>query len=244
MSAVRVNLLPPEVAQRARQRRIAGLVAGLLAAYLLLLGALYAVKLSQVGEARRTRDAAQSEVSRLTDQFATLQEYRTLQADRLARNDLLAAAMADEVGVARLLNELALVVPPASSLRTLALNLEQTADVVAAAPAPAPSVSPSPGATVAPTAAPIPVPTPSPTEPATIGELTYEGYTVEGYAPGVQALLAGVAQVPAVTDPFATAAQVEELGGTEVTAFTGLADVDERAYTRRYAEGLPTGIVP
>lgn len=242
MTAVRVNLLPPEVAQRARQRRIAGLVAGLLVVYLLLLGGLYAVKLGQVGEARRTRDAAQSEVSRLTDQLATLQEYRTLQADRLARNDLLATAMADEVGVARLLNELALVVPPTSSLRTLALNLTPTAEAVVAAPVP--TVTPTPGATATPTVVPTPVPTPSPTEPATIGELTYEGYTVEGYAPGVQALLAGVAHVPAITDPFATAAQIEELGGTEVTGFTGLAEVDERAYTRRYVEGLPTGIVP
>jgi cell division protein FtsB len=245
MSAVRVNLLPPEVAQRRRQRRITGIVAALLALYVALLGGLYAVKLRQVADTRQARDAEQAEVDRLADQLVALQEFRVLERELQQRDALLSAAMAEEVGVARLLNELALVVPPTASLRTLTLTLEPPPDAVAQA-APPPSASPTPSASPSPpvaTPSAVPAPGRSPAEPQPIGGIAYEGYTVEGYAPGVMALLTGVAQIPAVTDPFATSAQVEAIGDTEVTTFSGTAEVDDRAYTRRYAEGLPAGVV-
>lgn len=239
MTTVRVNLLPPEIAQRARQRRLAQVVGALLVVYVGLLGALHAVKLGQVAEARRERDAAQAEAQRLQGQVAALGEFRVLEQTLAERNQLVTTAMAEEVAVARMLNELALQVPATSSLRTLTINLEPPQDPAAAAPAPAPApategAQPSP-APIAP--APIPA---AAEEPGTIGELTFEGYSIDRVAPGVETLLITIAGVPSFINTLATASQLEEIGEEQVTAFAGIVEIDDRAYTHRYDDGLPT----
>jgi hypothetical protein len=233
LSTVRVNLLPPEVARRSAQRRAATVTAGVLVLYVLLLGLLYLVKLDQVNDARVERDAAQAEVTGLQARITALQPFRELRADVDARNELLAQAMAEEVSVARMLNELSLAFPSTSSLRAFAVALD--APVAAAGAGP---VTPPP--------APAPTPQPAPGTPAAeealdqlIGTVTFEGYSVEAYAPGVEAVVVDIARVPSLVDPFVAAAQVEQIGDTDVTAFSGNADVDATAYTRRYEQGLP-----
>ncbi|MBA2530079.1 MAG: hypothetical protein H0V19_09020 [Euzebyales bacterium] len=64
MSA-RVNLLPPELAERQRERRMVLLVALALLAYLLLLAVFYVSKSGAVELARADRDEAQAELARL-----------------------------------------------------------------------------------------------------------------------------------------------------------------------------------
>lgn len=241
MSAVRVNLLPPEIAQRARQRRMAQVVVALLVVYMALLAALHVVRLGQVADARDERDAAAAEVGRLEGELAALQEFRVLEQDLDQRNDLLSTAMGEEIAVARLLNELALTIPASTSLRALSMNFEAPQELAAApVPEPTAAATPSEGAPAAPAETPAPAPAPQASpEPGMIGEIIVEGYSVERFAPGVAALIVGVGQVPTFTSSFATSAQTEEIGDTEVTSFTGTADVDDRAYTRRYGDGLP-----
>lgn len=244
MTTVRVNLLPPEIAQRARQRRLAQVVSALLVVYLGLLGALYAVKLGQVAEARRERDAAQAEVQRLQGQVAALGEFRVLEQTLAERNQLIATAMAEEVAVARMLNELALQVPATSSLRTLTINLEPPASDAVAATATPPAATPTEGAQGSTTPAAPVIPAPptgaQPQEPEVIGDLTFEGYSIDRVAPGVESLLITVAGVPSFINTFATSTQLEELGGEEVTAFTGVVEIDDRSYTHRYDDGFPS----
>lgn len=243
----RVNLLPPEVSRRSAQRRATMITAALLLLYLVLLGLLYAVKLVQVNEARAARDATQAEVAAVQSQLAALQPFRELDAQIQERNRLLAGAMASEVSVARLLNELSLTFPATSSLRALSVTLQPPPPADASpAPAPAPGATPAPAPAPGATPAPEPVPSPAPgaaeagveaDEP--IGTVTFEGYSVEQYSPGVEAVVVDVARVPGFRDPFVAAAQVEQIGDEDVTAFSGNADVTATAYTRRYEGGLP-----
>ncbi len=66
-----------------------------------------------------------------------------------------------------------------------------------------------------------------------------EGYSTEGYAPGVEAVLVQVDQADRIDGPYVTGAQVEELSSTEVTGFSATADIGTAAYTDRYRNGLP-----
>ncbi len=226
MTSVRINLLPPEVAQRARRRRLGVAVGGLLVVYVLLLAALYVVKLGQVNQARAERDDAQAEVTRLESEVAALGPFRALDQQLDQRNAILAQAMAEEVSMAGLLNELALVFPSTSSLRSLGVALERGLEEEAP-PAADPSV-PAP---------PPPAPT-VPDETTLIGNVTFEGYSVEEYAPGVRSVIVELRRVPAFVEPRVATAQAEEIGDTEVTSYTGDADLNASFYTQRYVNGL------
>lgn len=239
-STVRVNLLPPEIAQRTRQRRLLGVVGGLLVLYVVLLAALYVVKLDRVNRARDARDTAQAELQTLQTRLVALSPFRVLEQELEQRNAVLAQAMVREVSTARLLNELALVFPASSSLRTLTLSLQPDPAVaaVAAPPPPADATGAAP-----PTPAPTPIPTPAPappdlTEPI-IGAVTFDGYSVDEYAPGVRSVVVDLRGVPGFVEPKVVTAQIEDLEGAEVTGYVGDADIDASAYTRRYADGLP-----
>jgi hypothetical protein len=213
----RVNLLPPEIGRRSQQRRLLAVTAGALAVYVALLGLLYTAKLGRVEAARQERDTAQAEVTRLQGEVLALAEFRDLALRLEERERVLTAAMGAEVSVARILNDLSLAFPGTASMRSLNLALASTSTPAADGAAPAPS----------------------PSDSRTVGSLTFEGYSVERYAPGVESLLLNVEQVSSFQSPYVAAAQEEQIGSTEVTGFSGTVDIDEDAYTRRYAAGLP-----
>lgn len=255
MSIARVNLLPPEIGQRSARRRVIAAATGLLVLYAGLLVALYAVKSAEVARATRERDAAQADLSTLQARQAELAPYGELDAEVSGRNALLVWAMVFEVSSARILNELSLEFPADSSLRSLSLLIDPLA---APGAVPAPAGIAAPDGTAAPTegaaegaaegtAVPItPVPAP-PVPPITdamvaartvIGAVTYEGYSVDQYAPGVEAVLVDLDDVPGFADPYALSAQIELIGETEVTGFSGQADLTSEAYTDRFSNGL------
>ncbi len=213
MSA-RVNLLPPEIAQRARARRTRTLTIVVVGLYVALLGLLYVIKLGDVEAARQTRDDAQAEVARLQAELNTLQEFAEL--DRLldARNDLLAAALATEISWARVLNDLALTFPPNSSLLTLDAALEGADTATAEAEG-----DPNLGQAVA--------------------SVNFTGYSVEEFAPGVERVLLRFNEVRSFFNAYLSQAAEAERGDTEVTTFNGTVQLNDEAFTRRYAEGLP-----
>ncbi|MGH3664710.1 MAG: hypothetical protein ACRDU8_01235, partial [Egibacteraceae bacterium] len=104
-TVARVNLLPPEISERRRQRNRAVLTGLVVLLWVLLLGGLYMMKLSDVEAARLQREAAQQEVTRLQAEVAALQEFADLDRKLTARNGLLQTAMANEISWARMLND-------------------------------------------------------------------------------------------------------------------------------------------
>jgi Tfp pilus assembly protein PilN len=209
----RVNLLPREIEQRARARRTSSWAIGAVAAYAALLGLLYIAKLSDLQSAREDRDAAAEQVASLQQELATLQEFAELDRQLAARNALLRDAMEREISWARVFNDLSLTFPPSSSLIGLTAAAEATDTT----------------ATVEGTDAPT----------NTIGNLSFNGYSVERYAPGVERVLVKFDEVTTFFNSYLATAGEEQRGDTEVTAFTGTVQLNAEAYTGRYADGLP-----
>lgn len=212
---VQVNLLPQELAQRARARRVtAATVAGVVV-WVALLGGLYALKLAEVADAESQREDVRAEVARLEARVAQLEQYRELADELEARNTLLAQSMATEISYARILNDLSLAFPASSSLMTLNASVSDTAEA-------------SPGAEIG----------------ESVANVTYTGYSVERFAPGVETVLVEFDKVPVFFNPYLVNAQLEEIGETGVTGFNGVVQLGDGSYTRRYADGLPEGDLP
>jgi hypothetical protein len=213
VSAPGVNLLPPEYAQQASERRRAVLT---VFALLVLVGgfvALYFLKTQSVDAARERRDMAQAEVDRLTAEVAVLQEFSTLASQLDTGNDLLTFAMSSEISFARLLNDVALAFPSTSSLTTMTAGLDVADTTV-----------PVPGAV---------------SSAAGIATLTFSGYSVERYAPGVETVLIEFARIRNIVSDYLETAAGAEIGDVPVTNFNGRADLGTGALTNRYANGLP-----
>jgi Tfp pilus assembly protein PilN len=211
--SARVNLLPREIEERARTRRSASWTIAGVALFAAVLGVVYLGKLGAVNGAREEREAAQGRVTELEAELATLQEFADLDREVKARNELLAAAMATEISWARTLNDLALTFPASSSLTELA---------AAAVGASADSAAADTDVTA-----------------AAIASLSFTGYSVERYAPGVERVLLKFSDVGMFFNAYLAQAATELRGETLVTGFNGSLELSEDARTGRYAEGLP-----
>jgi Tfp pilus assembly protein PilN len=79
-------------------------------------------------------------------------------------------------------------------------------------------------------------------EDTPVANLQFSGYSVEEYAPGVEAVLIEFDKVRSFFNVFLATAAQEEIDGTEVTNFNSTVQLDEEAYTHRYVDGLPEGV--
>ena len=211
MSA-RVNLLPPELAQRARAARARNLTIAGVTGWTLLLALLYVLKLGDVNAVENERDAARGDVQALQAQVDALEPYAELDRNLAARNDLLAATMGTEISWARLLNDLSLSFPPNSSLVALSATVRE--DI-------APDQAEAEQSDTA------------------IADAQFEGYSVEEFSPGVEAVLLRLVEVRGLFNAYLAEASDQERAETTVTGFNGSAELNEDAFTRRYVDGLP-----
>lgn len=209
--SVKVNLLPREIAGARAARRTTNLTVLAVLLFALMLGGLYFFKLGEIQMAEEARDTAQADVSRLQAEIASLEQFRLLAEELEARNAILAAAMADEVSFARILNDLSLSFPASSSMRTLDLTLTEA--------------EATEGGEVS--------------FGNSVAALTYDGYSVERFAPGVETVIVEFDKVSSFFGSFIGAAQLEEIGETEITGFSGTVQMGDAALTRRYEDGLP-----
>ena len=107
----RVNLLPPEILEAARFRRVqAGLGLGVVAAFALV-GALYVSATGAVSDADRQLQAATSEQRALQGQIATYHDVTAKYAAAATAQQMLVQAMSSEVRYSRFLNDLSLSMP-------------------------------------------------------------------------------------------------------------------------------------
>lgn len=215
-TTVSVNLLPRELVERARARRITQYTIGGVLLFVGILGLAYFLRLGEVARAEETREEAAFEVARLESELTQLEEYRTL-ADLLEnRSSLLTAAMENDIAFSTVLNNLSLVFPANASLTDLTLTA-------------AGAVVPEQGQIDF-------------GEAVATGEFT--GYSVERFAPGVETVILDLDRTPDFFNAFVTTATKEKREGTEVTNFAGTVSLDSGAYTGRYADGLPPEVTP
>lgn len=217
----RVNLLPASVLVERRQRRVAQYSLGILLLFVVGLGAVYAYQVGRVNDARAERDETEAEVALLRAEVAALGEYQQLLDTVENREELLAAAMDNQLSWARILGDLALQFDRQASLVGVnAISTEPGADGAEVA------------TTVDPEASPFDLGDP-------VAQVQFTGYSVDRFAPGVEEVIAKFDDADGFHDAYLTTAGEEERGTEEVTNFVGDVLVDDYAYTHRYDDGLP-----
>ncbi len=124
-SLPRVNLLPPEIAEGRRFRRIqVALGAGVLSA-VGVVGLLFVSASSSVDAANEELTAAQAEQSRLQAETAKYADVTAVYAQAAAAQAMLTEAMGQEVRYSRFLSDLSLTVP--ENVWVKSLTFAQTA---------------------------------------------------------------------------------------------------------------------
>lgn len=206
----RVNLLPPEIAQARRFRKVqAGLGAGVLAA-VGVAAALFLLASAQVSEAQGELDAAQSRNATLQAKANAFAEVPLVYAQVEAAQAQLGQAMGQEVRWSYFLNDLSLRTPKKVWLTSM--TVAQTSDSpVAAAPA-APGGLMQPG----------------------IGTVTFAG---KGYVHNdVAAWLDALAKQKGLTQPYFTSSALEPIGTEPSVSFTSQATITEEALSGRFTQ--------
>ncbi len=208
--SVRVNLLPRELEEVVQARRV-NRISGLgFALVVVVLSAVSVLQWQQVQQAEEDRDFAQDRVHAAQRELAALEEYRELRDHHAARQELLASAMEREISWARILNDLSLSFPSDASLLSMTADAQEEE---------AGEGEIDPGSRV--------------------GQINTTGYSLERLAPGIEAVLVDFDGARGFFNSYLQTAASSEISDTEVTNFNGTIDLDEEAYTHRYADGLP-----
>lgn len=122
-----VNLLPPDVLQAQRYRR---LTSGVVVAGIVLVAAVFGYYLLQSNELSSVNDeivAQEATNASIQASIAEKQKYADLQAEAQARQQLLAAAYAGEVSFSALLMDFSRVIPSDAYVNSLAVQADQAA---------------------------------------------------------------------------------------------------------------------
>lgn len=210
----RVNLLPPEIEEQRRFRKVqAGLGAGVLAA-LGVVGALTLLANGAVSDAQGELDAATARQSQLKAQQAQYAEVPLVYAQVEAAEAQLSLAMGKEVRWSFFLNDLSLKVPGKVWLTsmTVAQNVDEAAAATPTATVPGSESYLTPG----------------------MGTVTFEG---KGYAHNdVAAWLDALAKQKGLTQPYFTNSTKEAIGSESAVNFTSQATITEEALSGRYTQ--------
>ncbi len=110
-SLPKVNLLPPEIAERARFRRVQSGLAGALVLALAGTGLLYLSATGAVGDAETTLASAEQTESSLQREKAQFADVTAVYARAAAAQQMLVQAMGSEVRYSRFLNDMSLSIP-------------------------------------------------------------------------------------------------------------------------------------
>lgn len=193
---VRVNLLPTEIAEAARLRKLQTALGGAVLAALAVVGGLYWQAGNEVTSAQEQLDAAQATTSQLQAQKAEFADVPKVYAQVDAAKGELALATANEIHWSTYLTDLALQLPP----RTWLTQMQVTEGAPSGAGAPAAGSG-------------------DPLAPAgTIGTVTYTGYVMKQQ--DVAVWLESLSKLSDGIYPYFTQAQAAKIGDTDVVQFT------------------------
>lgn len=208
----RVNLLPPELAEQARLRRLKGVLAGGLVATVGVVGALYLGAAADVADATAEVSAATARGSALQSQTRALGHVDQLYRSADEAEARLATAMGDEVRFSQFLDDLSKQVPEHVWLTDITFTQTPAAGGPAGAPA-----SPTAGA---------------PAAAGAIGTVTFTG--VGFRHDDVAAWLDSLAAQEGFADPYVTDSTAGRIGDRRTVSFTSSVTLTSDALSGRY----------
>lgn len=211
----RVDLLPPEIAEAARFRRLQAGMGAVVAGAAVIVGVLYTGAHHSVGAAQDQLTAAQSQVTSLTSQVHELSSVSDVYSQVASAKQLLSTAMGNEVRWSYYLEDLSLRIPNSVWLTAMTV---------------APSTSSS-TTTTAPTAG-------STSQPAAIAPsdqvatITFSGDALS--RDDVAKWLNAIAAEKGWSDPYVTSITESKIGPRTVYSWNGTVDVTSAAQSHRY----------
>jgi Tfp pilus assembly protein PilN len=208
----RVNLLPPEIAEQAKFKRVqAGLGGGVLVA-LGLVGVAFVVANGQVSSAQDDLATQEARNRTLTAQQAQYAEVPVVYAAVDAARARLAQAMGREIRWSYVLNDLSLATPSKVWLTSMTVTPNNDDTAVGGAATPATDTYLQPG----------------------LGTVTFEG---KGYRHNdVASWLLALGKEPGLKNPYFTSSKVEQIGEQDTVTFTSQATITEDALSGRWTD--------
>lgn len=209
-SLPRVNLLPPEIAEGRRMRRIQVGLGGAVVGALGVVALLYVGASSSVSSAQTELDAANARHASLQAESAKYRDVTAVYAQAAAAQAMLTQAMGEEVRYSQFLNDLSLTVPENVWLKNVTFSQS--------APA-APSAAAAASATA-----------------AGIGTVTFTGV---GFShDDVAVWLESLATQKGYTNPYFSSSTEALLGTRKTVNFTSTATLTSAAYSGRYTKPI------
>ena len=201
-----VNLLPPEILQRERTRRLTGLVALVGALVVLLILVVWVLETLSLSKTNDQLAAQQATNATLQTQVESLQRYAATQAELESKQALVAKVFNNEIAWSGVLSDMSDVTPSDAYLQTFTFE-EDLADSSSGAAA-----------------------TTSTTIPGAIGSISYTAQAQE--VTTVSEMLARMAQVDGWVQPNATGISETE-ARSRIYNFTGTAGLNKDALSPR-----------
>jgi Tfp pilus assembly protein PilN len=121
-----VNLLPPELRQRAAVRRTTSIVVAAGLGVLTLIGVFYFLQMQRLSGIRADLEEQQATNAQLQTQIQELQAFATLQAELSAKEDLVTSLFVNEVSWSSALLDISRVIPDAAFLTNLTGQIQPT----------------------------------------------------------------------------------------------------------------------
>lgn len=205
----RVNLLPPEIGEQARFRKVqSGLALAVLAAAGLA-GFLYFMAAGAAAEAGRELDATRTTTATLQADAAKYAEVPQVYTQVAAARAQLSQAMGQEIRWSYYLNDLSLHIP--KDLWLDRLTVTQNVDATTGT-----------------------LPTANPTSSAAVATVTFEGTALEHV--DVAAWLRSLMKMQGHYDPYFTRSDRTTIGDTPVVNFDSSVSINDKALSGRYTE--------
>jgi Tfp pilus assembly protein PilN len=211
-SLPRVNLLPPEIAETRRFRRIQMGLGGAVIGAVGIVALLYVAASSSVSSAQSDVDTANARHASLQSQTTKYSAVTSVYARAAAAQAMLTQAMGEEVRYSQFLNDLSLSVPENVWLKNVTFTQGGTATPAAAAP----------GAT--------------PVSANGIGTVTFSGVGFKH--DDVAVWLESLASQKGYANPYFSTSTEALLGTRKTVNFTSTATLTPAAYSGRYSKPI------
>jgi Tfp pilus assembly protein PilN len=213
-----VNLLPPEIEEERRFRKVQVGLASAVVGALGVVGMLYMIASNQAADAGTELQAAQAGNISLQQQAAQFAQVPAVYAQVEAATAQVTQAMAQEVRWSFYLNDLSLSVPP--RVWVTGMTVTQNVDTTTL------PGTPAPGATAGGVDAVNPLATPG------IGQIAFEGKALEH--DDVAAWLDSLAQQKGYADPYFSVSEVTDIDEREVVTYQSQVTLTDEALSGRH----------
>jgi Tfp pilus assembly protein PilN len=224
--SIAVNLLPTEITDGRRSRKVRKIVIATVVGFAVVVLAGYGVAATLTSVASLKVSDSVAQTHRLTQQQRQYAEVTRVQAESKAINAQLAALLANDLQWSALVSSLRTAAPPGVRVLTVAAALTPApgAGAAKAAPAPPAQETTTPGTKAAPAAA-----------ARTIGSLTVSGTGTSKDA--LAAFLDELATVSGLANPLLTSVTVQD----DEQSYTMHVDITAAALGGRYTANATTG---